>query len=262
MNTQATNSKFGNVMRVSSGNFLEMYDFMVYAYYASYIAHEIFPSSSAYASLMMTLGTFRRGLPDAAARRRCSRRVRGPARQAHRAHPHFIFDGDRDAGDRLHACVQDDRDRRSHRGAAWAAVAGIFGGSRSGRRVHLPFRDGDARASRILLRLAIGEPAGGGDFRGASGSGAERCRAARGDGPVGLARSVLHRMPDCAAAVLVAQIAGGDGSVSRAKASSRDFGNPRLARIQLENRRHRRVAFHHDDGEFLSDHRVHADLRH
>ena len=61
MSTPASNSKFGNVMRVSSGNFLEMYDFMVYAYYASYIAREIFPSNSAYASLMMTLGTFGAG---------------------------------------------------------------------------------------------------------------------------------------------------------------------------------------------------------
>jgi metabolite-proton symporter len=61
MSTQTANSKVGNVIRVSSGNFLEMYDFMVYAYYASYIAHEIFPSSSAYASLMMTLGTFGAG---------------------------------------------------------------------------------------------------------------------------------------------------------------------------------------------------------
>src|SRR5690348_5885298 len=61
MGTQKTNSKLGNVIRVSSGNFLEMYDFMVYAYYASYIAHEIFPSSNAYASLMMTLGTFGAG---------------------------------------------------------------------------------------------------------------------------------------------------------------------------------------------------------
>jgi metabolite-proton symporter len=61
MSTQSTNSKVGNVLRVSSGNFLEMYDFMVYAYYASYIAHEIFPSSNAYASLMMTLGTFGAG---------------------------------------------------------------------------------------------------------------------------------------------------------------------------------------------------------
>jgi metabolite-proton symporter len=61
LSSQQTTSKFGNVIRVSSGNFLEMYDFMVYAYYASYIAHEIFPSSSAYASLMLTLGTFGAG---------------------------------------------------------------------------------------------------------------------------------------------------------------------------------------------------------
>src|SRR6202166_3417344 len=61
MSTQPSNSKLGNVMRVSAGNFLEMYDFMVYAYYASYIAREIFPSSNAYASLMLTLGTFGAG---------------------------------------------------------------------------------------------------------------------------------------------------------------------------------------------------------
>lgn len=61
MNEQTSDSKIRAVIRVSSGNFLEMYDFMVYAYYASYIAHEIFPSTSAYASLMMTLGTFGAG---------------------------------------------------------------------------------------------------------------------------------------------------------------------------------------------------------
>jgi len=61
MTTPTKKSNVGNVIRVSAGNFLEMYDFMVYAYYASYIAHEIFPSSSAYASLMMTLGTFGAG---------------------------------------------------------------------------------------------------------------------------------------------------------------------------------------------------------
>ncbi len=61
MSTQTSKSKIGNVIRISSGNFLEMYDFMVYAYYASYIAHEIFPSTNAYASLMLTLGTFGAG---------------------------------------------------------------------------------------------------------------------------------------------------------------------------------------------------------
>jgi metabolite-proton symporter len=61
LSTPKANSKVGNVIRVSAGNFLEMYDFMVYAYYASYIAREIFPSSNAYASLMLTLGTFGAG---------------------------------------------------------------------------------------------------------------------------------------------------------------------------------------------------------
>jgi len=61
MSAQASNSKIGSVIRVSSGNFLEMYDFMVFAYYATYIAREIFPSTSEFASLMMTLGTFGAG---------------------------------------------------------------------------------------------------------------------------------------------------------------------------------------------------------
>lgn len=51
----------GSIVRVASGNFLEMYDFMVYAYYASYIANEIFPSDNHFASLMLTLGTFGAG---------------------------------------------------------------------------------------------------------------------------------------------------------------------------------------------------------
>ena len=58
---QKPKSQIGAVIRVASGNFLEMYDFMVYAYYASYIAREIFPSSSEFASLMLTLGTFGAG---------------------------------------------------------------------------------------------------------------------------------------------------------------------------------------------------------
>ena len=39
------------VIRVSSGNFLEMYDFIVYGYYATYIGQAFFPRGSAFASL-------------------------------------------------------------------------------------------------------------------------------------------------------------------------------------------------------------------
>src|ERR1700751_4974246 len=56
-----TGATGGSVIRVASGNFLEMYDLMVYAYYASYIANDIFPSSNHFASLMLTLATFGAG---------------------------------------------------------------------------------------------------------------------------------------------------------------------------------------------------------
>jgi MFS family permease len=49
------------VIRVVSGNFLEMYDFMVYGYYAPAIAKAYFPAHSAYTSLLLTLLAFAAG---------------------------------------------------------------------------------------------------------------------------------------------------------------------------------------------------------
>lgn len=49
------------MVRVASGNFLEMYDFMVFGYYAPYIAKAFFPSGSAFVSLMLALSTFGAG---------------------------------------------------------------------------------------------------------------------------------------------------------------------------------------------------------
>jgi MFS family permease len=54
-------AKIGAVVRVSSGNFIEMYDFMVYGYYAKYIGDTFFPSKDAFASLMLSLVTFGAG---------------------------------------------------------------------------------------------------------------------------------------------------------------------------------------------------------
>ena len=54
-------SKAGTVFRVSIGNFLEMYDFMVFGYYATGIAKTFFPNNSEYASLMQALATFGAG---------------------------------------------------------------------------------------------------------------------------------------------------------------------------------------------------------
>jgi MFS transporter, MHS family, citrate/tricarballylate:H+ symporter len=54
-------AKIWSVVRVSSGNFLEMYDFMVFGYYASAIGKAFFPSGSAFVSLMLSLMTFGAG---------------------------------------------------------------------------------------------------------------------------------------------------------------------------------------------------------
>ena len=53
-----TRSKIATVVRVTSGNFLEMFDFFLFGIYASNIAGAFFPASSEFASLMLTFGTF------------------------------------------------------------------------------------------------------------------------------------------------------------------------------------------------------------
>jgi len=50
-----------SVVRVSSGNFLEMYDFMVFGYYATAIGKSVLPSGNPFLSLMLSLMTFGRG---------------------------------------------------------------------------------------------------------------------------------------------------------------------------------------------------------
>jgi MFS family permease len=52
---------FRPVVRVASGNFLEMYDFQVFGYYAAAIARTFFPSGNEFASLMLSLATFGAG---------------------------------------------------------------------------------------------------------------------------------------------------------------------------------------------------------
>ncbi len=54
-------SKVWSVVRVSSGNFLEMYDFMVFGYYATAIGNAFFPSGNPFLSLMLSLMTFGAG---------------------------------------------------------------------------------------------------------------------------------------------------------------------------------------------------------
>jgi MFS transporter, MHS family, citrate/tricarballylate:H+ symporter len=59
--TAKPQSKFSTVIRVTSGNFIEMYDFFLFGFYATYISQAFFPSDSEYASLMLTFATFGAG---------------------------------------------------------------------------------------------------------------------------------------------------------------------------------------------------------
>jgi MFS family permease len=54
-------AKIKNVVRVSSGNFLEVYDFIVFGYYAAPIGRTFFPVHNPYASLMLSFVTFGAG---------------------------------------------------------------------------------------------------------------------------------------------------------------------------------------------------------
>lgn len=53
--------KIRAVIRVASGNLLEMYDFTVFGYYATAIGKAFFPTSSEFAALMLSLMTFGAG---------------------------------------------------------------------------------------------------------------------------------------------------------------------------------------------------------
>ncbi len=57
----ADSSKLVTVLRVTSGNFLEMFDFFLFGFYASYIAKAFFPAGNEFASLMLTFMTFGAG---------------------------------------------------------------------------------------------------------------------------------------------------------------------------------------------------------
>src|SRR4030088_666035 len=61
LNTSERKKKLWSVGRGSSGNFLEMYDFMVFGYYASAIGATFFPSGIPFVSLMLSLMTFGAG---------------------------------------------------------------------------------------------------------------------------------------------------------------------------------------------------------
>src|SRR6201991_2155175 len=61
MDPKHGSSKIATVVRVTSGNFLEMFDFFLFGFYASHIAKAFFPSDNDVTSLLFTFMTFGAG---------------------------------------------------------------------------------------------------------------------------------------------------------------------------------------------------------
>ncbi|SEG52220.1 Predicted arabinose efflux permease, MFS family [Bryocella elongata] len=63
MNNESEHRKFpiATVLRVTCGNFLEMYDFMIFGYFSAAIAKAYFPNQSDFNGLMLSLATFGAG---------------------------------------------------------------------------------------------------------------------------------------------------------------------------------------------------------
>src|ERR1044072_6866309 len=61
LSPEARREKIKAVIRVTTGNFLEIFDFMIFGYYAAAIGRTFFPASSEFATLMSSLATFGAG---------------------------------------------------------------------------------------------------------------------------------------------------------------------------------------------------------
>ena len=157
--------KVKTVLRVTGGNFLEMYDFFLFGIYARQIAAHLLSERRPLRLADGDLPEFRGGVCDAPDRRAGAGAVHRPHRPPQRPYSDALDHGLRHHPDRLRAGLRDHRRARAHAGGAGTAPSGILGRRRARRRLGLSVGDGDARKQGLLRRLAIGEPAGRGRTR-------------------------------------------------------------------------------------------------
>ena len=153
-------SKLGMVLRVTSGNFLEMFDFFLSGVYASYIAKAFFPLENEYASLLLTFVAFGAGF----LMRPLGAIILGAyVDRIGRRKGLIVTLSIMAAGTVLIAFVP-----------SYAtigilapflvligAAARLLGGRRAWWRFCLPFGNGDTGKEGFLRELAIGKPTGG-----------------------------------------------------------------------------------------------------
>src|SRR4051794_27456905 len=241
--TSTGTSKVATVLRVTSGNFLEMFDFFLFGFYASYISKAFFPVGSEFASLMLTFMTFGAGFlmrplgaiflgayVDRIGRRQGLLTTLGNHGAWHDSHC-------------LRARIRNHWSFRTFACSGRSTTAGLFSRCRARWRFCLSRGNGNAWKQRLLRFVAIREPAGRGDV----------CRHHRlhpepdlepgADGRLGMAHTVLYRLRDRALPVLHPQLAGRDEGVSGKEAPA---DHPRNLPYPWRESKHRAAG--HDDG--------------
>jgi MFS family permease len=195
------------VVRVASGNFLEMYDFQVFGYYAAAIASTFFPSGNEFASLMLSLATFGAGF----LMRPLGAIVLG-AYIDHRGRRDglLLTLGLMAIGTVSIACTP------SYASIGLIApllvvagrlVQGLSAGVEAGGVSVYLFEVATPGTQRFLRQLASGEPASGGNLRSGARAGADVAAHGRSNDALGMARAAAGRLRDYSAAVSVAAIA-------------------------------------------------------
>ena len=139
----------GAILRVTSGNFLEQFDFFLFGFYATYIARTFFPAESEFAALMLTFAVFGSGF----LMRPIGAIVLGAyIDRIGRRKGLMVTLAIMGCGTLLIALVP---------GYQTIGIAGFLGGRRARRRVGLFIGNRHAGEQGILYQLAIRQPAGG-----------------------------------------------------------------------------------------------------
>ena len=193
--TAARHGKVRTVVQVTSGNFLEMFDFFLFGIYASYIAKAFFPSDNQFVSLMSTFLSFAAGF---AMRPIGALVLGGYIDRIGRRKGLIITLSIMASGTVLIAFVPSYATigiAAPISGRRRPAPARLFRRRRTRRRLGLSRRDGAAGPQRLLCELAIGEPTGGDHRRRA-----DRLLHQQADGPRGSSRTGDGASPSSSAA--------------------------------------------------------------
>ena len=255
-------SRAAAVLRVTSGNFLEMFDFFAVRLLRLLHRQGVLPQRERVRLADADLHDLRRRLPDAPARGGAARAPMSTGSGAGRGSSSPWRSWPPARPDRLGARLRHPRPPGARPGAGRPPAPGLLGRRRARRRLGLPRRAGAPGPQGLLRRLAVGQPAGGDH-----GGGGHRLRAqppavAGRDGRLGLAHPVPHRLPARAVPVLHPALAAGDPGLPGPQgppAGGRRCCAPSAR--ELADRRARHADGGDDHDRVLRHHGLHADLR-